>query len=109
MSDAAEVLGAIYDSLAAMPGGKQLVDLVFGLRVSEAVHCGKCGRDTHRNTYTQFFHTVPATALRLQAMISGTDGALPPLGRLLGVRRFPHEMNISKGCEGQGLGCRIEC
>lgn len=89
MSDAAEVLEAIYDSLAAVLGGAQLVDSVFGLRVSEAVHCGSCGRDTHHNTYTQFFHTVPATALRLQAMISGGDGALPPLGRLLGVRCFP--------------------
>ncbi|BDA44359.1 probable inactive ubiquitin carboxyl-terminal hydrolase 54 at C-terminar half [Coccomyxa sp. Obi] len=101
MSDAAEVLGAIYDSLAEVPVGKQLVEAVFGLHVSEAVHCGKCGRDTHRNTYTQFFHTVPATALRLQAMISGADGALPPLGRLLG----DIEAQDQKSCDTDEHGC----
>lgn len=37
MSDAAEVLGAIYDSLGTMPEGKALVDAVFGLHVREEV------------------------------------------------------------------------
>lgn len=37
MSDAAEVLGAIYDSLGTVPEGKALVDAVFGLHVREEV------------------------------------------------------------------------
>ena len=67
MSDAAEVLGAIYDSLRTVEGGAALVDAVFGLHVAEQVHCDACGRDTHANAYTQFFYNAPATALRLQA------------------------------------------
>ncbi len=67
MSDAAEVLGAIYDSLRTVPGGGELVDAVFGLQVAERVHCGACGRDTHATAYTQFFYNVSATALRMQA------------------------------------------
>ena len=66
MSDAAEVLGAIYDSLRAVEGGGELVDSVFGLHVAERVHCAACGKDTHANAYTQFFYNAPATALRLQ-------------------------------------------
>ncbi len=85
MSDAAEVLGAVYDSLKEVPGGAELVDAVFGLRVRELVHCGSCGQDTHCTRYTQFFYNVSATALRLQAMLNGEDGRLPPLGRLLWV------------------------
>jgi hypothetical protein len=67
MSDAAEVLGAIYDSLRAAPGGGALVDAVFGLHVAERVHCAACGRDTHASAYTQYFYNASATALRLQA------------------------------------------
>ena len=67
MSDAAEVLGAIYDSLRTVEGGAALVDAVFGLHVAERVHCNACGKDTHANAYTQFFYNAPATALRLQA------------------------------------------
>ena len=67
MSDAAEVLGAIYDSLRTVAGGAALVDAVFGLHVAERVHCNACGKDTHANQYTQFFYNAPATALRLQA------------------------------------------
>lgn len=85
MSDAAEVLGALYDSLGDVPGGAELVNLVFGLHVRELVHCGSCGRDTHCTRYTQFFYNVSATALRLQGMLNGEDGRLPPLGRLLWV------------------------
>ena len=66
MSDAAEVLGAIYDSLSKVGGGAELVDAVFGLHVSERVHCGACGRDTHATSYTQSFYNAHATALRLQ-------------------------------------------
>lgn len=68
MSDAAEVLGAIYDGLCAVEGGAELVDAVFGLHVSERVHCAACGKDTHANAYTQFFYNAHATALRLQVL-----------------------------------------
>ncbi len=67
MSDAVEVLGAIYDSLRTAPGGGALVDAVFGLHVAERVHCAACGRDTHASAYTQYFYNASATALRLQA------------------------------------------
>ena len=70
MSDAAEVMSAIHDSLRAVPGGGALVDSVFGLHVAERVHCAACGKDTHANAYTQFFYTVTATALRMQARVA---------------------------------------
>lgn len=90
MSDAAEVLEAIYGSLGAVPGGGALVAGVFGLRVREVLHCGACGRDTHCNTYTQFFYNMSATALRMQHCSNQADGRAPPLGRLLWVRaRLP--------------------
>ncbi len=60
------MLGAIYDSLRTVPGGVVLVDAVFGLHVEECVHCGACGKDTHKSAYTQFFYNTSATALRLQ-------------------------------------------
>ena len=66
MSDAAEVMSAIHDSLRAIPGGGALVDAVFGLHVAERVHCA-CGEDSHANTYTLFFYNVTAAALREQA------------------------------------------
>ena len=73
MSDAAEVLGAIYDSLRAVPGGGALVDAVFGLHVAERVHCAACGRDTHASAYTQYFYNASATALRMQARARAAD------------------------------------
>ncbi len=79
MSDAAEVLNAVYDSLGEVPGGPELVDSVFGLRVRELVHCRDCGRDTHEASYTQSFYNVSATALRLQALIMDLDDDAPSL------------------------------
>ena len=72
-----------------VPGGGELVDRVFGLRVREGVHCGACGRDTHASEYVQFFYNVSATALRIQALADAAEGddpaRPPPLGALLGV------------------------
>ncbi len=81
MSDAAEVLNAVYDSLGAVPGGAELVDSVFGLRVREVVHCGSCGRDTHEAAYTQSFYNVSTTALRFQALSLEPGEASPTLVR----------------------------
>jgi hypothetical protein len=77
MSDAAEVLGAIYDSLRAVPGGGALVDAVFGLHVAERVHCAACSRDTHASAYTQYFYNASATALRMQARARAADCLAP--------------------------------
>lgn len=79
MSDAAEVLNAVYDSLGEVPGGPELVDAVFGLRVRESVHCGDCGRDTHEASYTQSFYNVSATALRMQALVIDPNDDAPSL------------------------------
>ena len=75
MSDAAEVLGAICDSLRAVKGGGELVDALFGLRVREYVLCSSpgCGKITHLSQYTQYLYNVSATALRLQVW-----GITPP-------------------------------
>lgn len=82
MSDAAEVLNAIYDSLGLVRGGTELVTRVFGLSVHEAVHCEDCGKDTHQGAYTQFFYNVSATGLRLQAIALDCGDQLPSLVRL---------------------------
>jgi hypothetical protein len=85
MSDAAEVLAAIYDSLAQEPGGKALVEAVFGLQVREQVHCSACERSTHESSYMQPFYNVSATALRMQDAVSRAHGHATTLGLLLSV------------------------
>ncbi|KAK9830628.1 hypothetical protein WJX81_006901 [Elliptochloris bilobata] len=98
MSDAAEVMGAIYDSVRTMPGGGKLVDTVFGLHVAEHVHCARCGKDTHANAHTQFFYNVSATALRMQG---GSSTDVPPLGKLL----HSIEARLCKSCDTDVGGC----
>ena len=85
MSDAAEVLGAIYEQLAELPKIGKLATQVFELPVREAVHCQNCGKDTHQSSFGQSFYCVSATALRMQAMLAQADneGDMPPLGELL--------------------------
>lgn len=70
MSDAAELLAAIYECLrevpqhASAPPGKQVVEGVFGLRLSEKLHCA-CGVVSHVvKPHIEYFHIVHATALR---------------------------------------------
>ncbi len=94
MSDAAEVLGAIYDSLRAVPGGGALVDAVFGLHVAERVHCAACGRDTHASAYTQYFYNASATALRMQARARAADCPRAALG-LLGSWRPDYRLPLA--------------
>ena len=83
MSDAAEVLGAIYEQLAELPEIGALATQVFELPVREAVHCQNCGKDTHQSSFGQSFYCVSATALRMQAMLAQADneGLMPPSGR----------------------------
>ena len=85
MSDAAEVLGTIYEQLGALPGVRPPLTAVFEQPVREAVHCRACSKDTHRSSFVQSFYCVSATALRMQGMLSLDDneGAMPPLGELL--------------------------
>lgn len=85
MSDAAEVLGTIYEQLAVLPRVSTLVTHVFELPVREAVHCQACGKDTHQSSFVQSFYCVSATALRMQGMLAVDDneGVMPPLGQLL--------------------------
>jgi len=77
MSDAAEVLNAVYESLDGVEGGSAFVDSVFGMRVREVVHCSACGRDSHEAAYTQLFYNVSTTALRFQAMAIETEDEAP--------------------------------
>lgn len=57
MSDAAEVLDAIYQEAsagAAAQGRPADVQRLFGLGVQEEVSCGTCGRTTQRSSYMQY-------------------------------------------------------
>ena len=87
MSDAAEVLGTIYEQMGALEGVGAWLTCVFELPVRLAVHCGACGKDTHQSAFVQSFYCVSATALRMQGMLALDDneGAMPPLGVLLQV------------------------
>ena len=87
MSDAAEVLGTIYEQMGALEGVGARLTCVFELPVRLAVHCGACGKDTHQSAFVQSFYCMSATALRMQGMLELDDneGAMPPLGVLLQV------------------------
>lgn len=80
MNDAGEVLLSIYERVmgVADPAG-HAVNALFGLCVSEHVQCGACGKATHQNTYTQYFHNtqVGGTGWRkiLSAACFQADGA----------------------------------
>ena len=100
MSDAAEVLGAIYEQLAELPKIGALATQAFELPVREAVHCLHCGKDTHQSSFVQSFYCVSATALRMQAMLALADneGVMPPLGELLLVSRSPPLTCVQMPC-----------
>ena len=90
MSDAAEVLGALCDSLERIAGGAELVDACFGLRVRELLHCAACSADTHASGYTQRLYNVSATGLRFQGAAAEPDALPPSLVRLCcPVARLP--------------------
>ena len=61
MNDAGEVLLTVYErirALALAQGLDPVVDRVFGLAVTEAVNCHRCGQTTHQNQYTQYFYNT---------------------------------------------------
>ena len=63
MSDAAEVLDAIYQQIkgaAAEQGVPAGVDELFGLWTREAVDCRKCGKTTHQTSYVTCFYNTQA-------------------------------------------------
>ena len=100
MSDAGEVLLAIYDCIAGVTTSRGLpaiVDHVFGLHVSESVHCSACGKGSHESSYVQYFYNVPATGLRLAGMLEGHSS----MGRLL---RWV-ESQQEKSCDTDVGGC----
>lgn len=102
MSDATEVLVAMYDSLKKMlqPSLQSLADVVFGLSVTETVKCKSCNHGKERVwelvCYTQHFHTVSAASLRQQAAAERARwGRRSSLGRLLlGI-----ESHSKKSCD----------
>ena len=59
MSDAGETLLSIYDQIkeaSTLTAG--ILDLVLGLRVSEAVICSSYHKITHNHAYTQYFYNT---------------------------------------------------
>ena len=67
MSDAGETLLTMFDQVReASSQCARIVDLTFGLGVSEAVACSSCQTVTHRNAYTQYFYNT---------RVSGWSGA----------------------------------
>jgi hypothetical protein len=71
MNDAAEVLEAIFESLKGVIDGTEIVNQSFGINMEEKVHCRICQRESHEHKYTEHFHTVSATALRIMSAASG--------------------------------------
>lgn len=64
MSDAAEVLDALYGEIKSAAGklgrgsARRGVDTLFGLAVRERVECARCGKSTHESSYLQYFYTT---------------------------------------------------
>lgn len=100
MSDAGELLLVLYEHIrAAAPAeaAAGAVDSAFGLHIAEAVRCQKCGRVTQEGRYTQYFHNVPAAALR------GSLGAGADPG--FGARLRAVEDSHIKTCDTDAGGC----
>ncbi|KAI7841106.1 hypothetical protein COHA_005331 [Chlorella ohadii] len=100
MSDAGELLLVLYEHIqAAAPAeaAAAAVDRAFGLHIAEAVRCQKCGRVTQEGRYTQYFHNVPAVALR-GSLRSGAD---PGFGARLRALEDKHQ----KTCDTDVGGC----
>ena len=102
MSDATEVLVAMYDSLKLMrqPGLQGLPDSVFGLTVTESVKCKPCDKVLVLQHYVQHFHTVSAASLRQQAAADrARSGRRSSLGQLLlGIEKHTRKScDVDKG------------
>ena len=64
MSDAAEVLAAVFERLEASEAGRAMVRAVFGCHIREQLHCYNCSRDTHPSAYCQFLYNASAAGIR---------------------------------------------
>ena len=53
MSDAAETLLSLYDSINAIPGSQKPVNEIFGLDTVEYVECLVCNIKTHKNQFVE--------------------------------------------------------
>ena len=80
MSDAAEVLNVIYENLALVADGGQLIGRLFQWNVRQYLHCSCCGQISHDMRHTQTFYHTFATALRAEAAAADR---VEPLGTLL--------------------------
>jgi hypothetical protein len=66
MSDAGEVLLAIYGRIEALsPAAAQALAAVFGLGVQEYVYCERCEKKSRSHSYTQYFYN---TQVRVHAV-----------------------------------------
>ena len=71
MNDPSEVLGAIFECLAAVlhlrgsrDTSRAMVDEVFGLQLRESVWCS-CGVESHMvQGHVEYFHVITASMLR---------------------------------------------
>ena len=92
MSDAAEVLAAVFERLEASAAGRAMVWAVFGCHIREQLHCYNCSRDTHQSAYCQYLYNASAAGIRVQGvdMQHDFDGC-PPL-----VSFIPHAKHACK-------------
>ena len=79
MSDAGETLLSMYDQIReASTQTAGILDLVLGLRVSEAVVCSSCRKVTHSHAYTQYFYNTRVSGWSGQG--AGDSGRQLPAG-----------------------------
>lgn len=80
MSDPSEVLMAVYDCMARVPALKMtvagvdtpVVDIFFGLRLHEELHCQTCNVVSHKMpSHVEYYLIIQATALRTLAKSGG--------------------------------------
>ena len=80
MSDAAEVLAAVFEQLEASEAGRAMVRTVFGCHIREQLHCYNCSRDTHQSAYCQYLYNASAAGIRAQGVDMQHDfNGCPPL------------------------------
>ncbi|KAA6426044.1 MAG: hypothetical protein FRX49_03896 [Trebouxia sp. A1-2] len=102
MSDAGEVVMALYEQLApvaAKANQPGLLDHMFGLHVKEEVHCCKCSATTHEHEYVQYFYVAMATGIANQEVLKP--------GQPLGCTLREMEAHSSKSCDDENGGCGV--
>ncbi|DBA68222.1 TPA: hypothetical protein ACH3X2_013838 [Trebouxia sp. C0005] len=98
MSDAGEVVMALYEQLApvaAKANQPGLLDHMFGLHVKEEVHCCKCSATTHEHEYVQYFYVAMATGIANQEVLKP--------GQPLGCTLREMEAHSSKSCDDENV------